>query len=357
MSLPRTNEPSSPVPARNSDPARQRWAWLVGGATLCALVIGFIQGTKSGGPAGPEKSTRPPAKARREPITPVPAMLPLDPRRVALGRQLFHDPQLSRDNSVSCASCHGLAKGGTDRRPRPLGINQTPGHVNAPTVFNSGFNFKQFWDGRADTLEDQVDGPVQNAIEMGSTWDEVLAKLRRDPAYAAFKEAYPDGVQRKNVKHAIAEFERSLLTPNSRFDRWLRGEPGALSADEEAGYQKFKSYGCISCHQGVNVGANMFQPMGVIGDYFADRGNLTKADYGRFNVTGRDADKFVFKVPSLRNVALTAPYFHDGSAQTLEDAVGVMAKYQLGRPLPPKDVEDIVKFLKTLTGELGGKPL
>ncbi|MEQ2006919.1 MAG: cytochrome-c peroxidase [Limisphaerales bacterium] len=299
-----------------------------------------------------------PAQARREPITPIPASLPLDARRVALGRQLFHDPQLSRDNTISCATCHALTKGGTDQLPRSVGISQATGHVNAPTVFNSGFNFKQFWDGRADTLEDQVDGPLQNALEMGAVWDEVLAKLRRAPAYAtAFKEAYPDGVQRKNVKHAIAEFERSLLTPNSPFDRWLRGEAGALSEDAEAGYQKFKNYGCVSCHQGVSAGGNMFQPLGVIGDYFTDRGNITKADHGRFNVTGKDADKFVFKVPTLRNIALTAPYFHDGSATTLEEAVGVMAKYQLGRPLPPKDVRDIVKFLQSLTGELAGRPL
>ncbi len=164
-------------------------------------------------------------------------------------------------------------------------------------------------------------------------------------------------MRRPNVKNAIAEFERTLLTPGSRFDRHLRGDATALSAEEKAGYLKFKSYGCISCHQGVNIGANLFQRMGVIGDYFADRGNITKADLGRFNVTGQESDRHVFKVPGLRNVALTAPYFHDGSARTLEEAVEVMAKYQLGRPLPPGDLADIVRFLHTLTGELeGGAP-
>jgi cytochrome c peroxidase len=203
-----------------------------------------------------------------------------------------------------------------------------------------------------------VDGPVQSVFEMGSTWEQVLGKLRGDPTYAAaFTTLYPEGLGREAVKNAIAEFERSLLTPRSRFDRHLEGDTGALTAEEKAGYLKFKSYGCISCHQGVNIGANLFQRMGVIGDYFADRGNITKADLGRFNVTGQEADRHVFKVPSLRNVAVTAPYFHDGSAATLEEAVAVMAKYQLGRPLPPQDLADIVKFLGTLTGEFEGKPL
>ncbi|MGC3961553.1 MAG: cytochrome-c peroxidase [Verrucomicrobiota bacterium] len=294
----------------------------------------------------------------REPIRPVPQSIPLDGRKVALGKKLFHETALSKDNTVSCVSCHDLHKGGTDRRVRSVGIHQTEGEINAPTVFNSGMHFKQFWDGRADTLADQVDGPIQTDKEMGSTWPEIVNKLQAIPAYAtAFHEIYPDGIQRANVKDAIAEFEKSLITPNSRFDKYLRGDNAAITDDEKEGYRKFKGYGCITCHQGANVGGNLFQPLGVMGDYFGDRGNITKADLGRYNVTGNEEDKFTFKVPGLRNIALTAPYFHDGSAQTLEDAVAVMAKYQLDRELPPKDKEQIVLFLKSLTGEYNGKLL
>jgi cytochrome c peroxidase len=295
---------------------------------------------------------------RREPIAPIPLSLALDARKVALGKKLFHEPKLSRDNSISCASCHDLRRAGTDHLPRSVGLGHAHGAVSAPTVFNSGFNFRQFWDGRAESLEAQVDGPLQSPSEMGANWDDVLAMLRRDSAYAAeFRAVYPGGVTREHVRDAIGEFERSLTTPNSRFDRYLRGDDSALSAEERAGYAKFKNYGCISCHQGVNIGANMFQRMGAIGDYFADRGHVTDADYGRFNVTKNETDKFFFKVPSLRNVAVTAPYFHDGSAQTLPDAVAVMAKYQLGRSLAAEDLNDIVAFLQTLTGEYEGRPL
>jgi len=293
-----------------------------------------------------------------EPIKPIPTTLKLNGRKVALGSKLFHEVRLSRDNSISCASCHSLEKGGTDRRTRSVGLKDAEGSINAPTVFNSGFNFKQFWDGRAENLETQVDGPTQAEAEMGSKWEDVLQKLRADAGYsAAFKDSYPDGVQRQNVKDAIAEFERSLITPNSRFDRWLRGDDKAITTEELEGYRKFKSYGCSSCHQGVNVGGNMFETLGAVREYFAERGNVTKADLGRFNVTGKEEDRHVFKVPSLRNVALTPPYFHDGSAKTLDAAVRAMARYQLGRPLPDADAALIAKFLQTLTGEYNGRPL
>jgi cytochrome c peroxidase len=330
----------------------------------------LLSGLALGAGAGPAWSQQPASAPVRlpasfleasradEPIKPIPASIKLDERRVALGGRLFHDVRLSADNSISCASCHSLEKGGTDRRARSIGLNEAEGPINAPTVFNSGFNFKQFWDGRADDLEAQVDGPTQAAAEMGSNWEDVLRKLRADSGYsAAFKRAYPDGVQRRNVRDAIAEFERSLITPNSPFDRWLRGDNDAITAEQLEGYRKFKSYGCASCHQGVNVGGNMFETLGAVRDYFAARGNVTKADLGRFNVTGREEDRHVFKVPSLRNVALTPPYFHDGSAQTLDEAVKVMARYQLGRPLPDADAALIVNFLQTLTGEYGGRPL
>jgi cytochrome c peroxidase len=335
------------------------WPLIVASGT--ALLMGLSGCDRSRvDPAVQRQAVAPSDALDQEPISPIPRIGPieLDARKVALGQKLFHEPKLSRDNSLSCASCHPLDRGGTDHRSVPLGINGQKGEVNTPTVFNSAFNFVQFWDGRAETLEDQIDGPIQSAVEMGSTWDEVVGKLRNDSAHsAAFKEIYPDGVQPRNVKDAIAEFERSLRTPDSRFDHYLQGNAAALTTREKAGYHKFKSYGCISCHQGINIGANLYQRMGVIGDYFADRGNITKADLGRFNVTGKETDRHVFKVPSLRNVAVTAPYFHDSSAKTLEEAVSVMAKYQLGRPLPPEDLEDIVKFLFTLTGEYERKSL
>jgi cytochrome c peroxidase len=230
--------------------------------------------------------------------------------------------------------------------------------INAPTIFNAGLNFKQFWDGRAVTLEDQIDGPTHASFEMGSNWPEIIKKLSKSPEYVvAFNESYADGIKSDTIKEAIATFERSLITPNSRFDRFLRGDHGSLTDEEKDGYRLFKSYGCASCHQGVNAGGNIFQKFGVMGDYFADRGKVTTADLGRFNATGDRADLHVFKVPSLRNVALTPPYFHDGSASTLTEAVEVMSKYQLGRRLPPEDVARIVAFLKTLSGEYKGKGL
>jgi cytochrome c peroxidase len=293
-----------------------------------------------------------------EPIKPIPLAVELDARRVALGRMLFHEPKLSGDNTVSCASCHDLKNGGASHRTHSIGIHQIEGSINAPTVFNSGANFKQFWDGRAATLEQQLDGPIESASEMGSTWDEVVGKLRAAPAYAGqFQAIYPDGVRAKNIKDALVQFERSLITPNCRFDKFLRGDDAALTADEKEGYRKFKSHGCASCHQGVNVGGNMFETMGAMADYFEDRRSGIVSDNGRFNVTGREEDRHVFKVPTLRNIALTAPYLHDGSVETLEMAVIVMGKYQLGQRLSDQDVEQIVQFLKTLTGEYEGKPL
>ncbi len=292
-----------------------------------------------------------------EPILPIERPRNLDARKVALGRKLFHDPRLSQDNSISCASCHILKAGGADHRARSIGIHGAVGLINAPTVLNSGLNFSQFWDGRAETLEAQVGEPIQSKIEMGSTWPEVVAKLNNSPEYKiAFREIYQNAIQSDHVRNAIAEFERSLATPNSRFDQYLR-HVGVLTNQELDGYKLFKSFGCASCHQGTNIGGNMYQRVGVMAAYFTDRGDLGRADFGRFNVTGNPRDKFMFKVPSLRNVALTAPYFHDGSARTLTDAVAMMAKYQLGRPLSPSESELIVAFLNTLTGALEGTTL
>jgi cytochrome c peroxidase len=285
-----------------------------------------------------------------EPIKPL-AKVNLDARKVTLGRAMFHDKRLSKDNSLSCASCHEISKGGMDGRQFAVGIKGQVGPINTPTVLNSGLNFRQFWNGRAATLEEQAAGPVHNPGEMGSNWQEVLGKLNQDAALLnQFKAIYPDGLQPKNIQDAIATFEHSLVTP-SRFDRYLNGESNAINGEEKQGYQLFKNYGCVACHQGQGIGGNMYQTFGVLGNYFKDKGKVTDADLGRFAVTKNELDRHVFKVPSLRNVELTAPYFHDGSAKTLEEAIDVMFRYQLGRSAPAADKALIVKFLKTLTGE------
>lgn len=293
-----------------------------------------------------------------EAITPIPELIALDTRKVALGDRLFHDTRFSKNNSLSCASCHELTKGGMDGRPRSIGINGQEGSMNAPSVFNSGYNVRQFWDGRAASLEDQIEGPVHNNKELGSGWAEIIGKLATDVKFAAeFKTVYPDGISPGNIKDAIATFERTLITPNSRFDLYLKGDRHALNAAEIKGYQLFRSYGCISCHQGVNIGGNIFAKLGVMRDYFKDRGSSAPVSFGRYNVTGREEHKHVFKVPSLRNVAVTAPYFHDGSVETIEEAVVLMGRYQLDVDIPPQDIELIVKFLHTLTGQHRGKSL
>ncbi len=288
----------------------------------------------------------------------LPQSMPLDSQKVSLGQQLFHDPRLSKDDSISCASCHGLNTGGVDNRARSIGVGGGVGGINAPSVFNSGLNFVQFWDGRAPTLEAQIEGPVNHPLEMASNWALVSQKLNADAHYQAlFTALYSDGITTANIKDAIATFERSLITPNSRFDKFLNGDATALNEQEKQGYEWFQSYGCGSCHQGQNLGGNMFEKMGLMGDYFADRGNPTDVDKGRFNVTHDAQNLHEFRVPSLRNVALTAPYFHDGYAQTLEQAVAIMAKYQLGRPMPAEHLNAIVAFLRTLTGQYQGQPL
>lgn len=303
---------------------------------------------------GPERGD---ARISADAVAPLPPPPALPAEKLALGERLFHDPRLSRDDSIACASCHDLGRGGTDRRKFSVGVGGAVGGINAPTVFNSSLNFVQFWDGRAATLEEQAAGPIHNPVEMASNWDEVLPKLRADPGYAdRFARLYPDGVTAANVVDAIASFERDLVTPDAPFDRWLRGERAAMSPQEIEGYQRFRALGCTSCHQGVLLGGNMYQKFGVMRDYFAGR-PTTEADLGRYNVTRRAEDRHVFKVPSLRNVALTAPYFHDASADTLEVAVVVMARHQLGRDIASRDVEAIVVFLRTLTGQWRGKPI
>lgn len=287
-----------------------------------------------------------------EPIVPLPAPPKQNAGPAEIGRVLFRDVRLSANGHVACISCHDIAKGGADSKPHSVGFRGQETAVNAPTVFNAALNFAQFWNGRASTLEDQIDAVVQNPVEMGSKWSDVVSMVARDPLYGRlFAASYRDGVTKTNIRNAIASYERTLITPGAPFDRYLLGDANAITPFEKMGYIKFKQYGCVACHQGINVGGNMFQKFGVMADYFAQRGNQTKADLGRFSVTGDEDDKHVFKVPSLRNVALTAPYFHDGSASTLDAAVDIMFRYQLGRVGSKDDKAQIIAFLKTLTGK------
>jgi cytochrome c peroxidase len=288
----------------------------------------------------------------KEPIQPIPLAIDLDRNKVLLGKQLFEDVRLSGNNGIACVSCHQFDRGGADGRSHSIGANRTVGEVNTPTVFNVGFNFWLNWNGEFDNLTDQLNALLLNLDRMGVEWSTLIPKLQEIPEYVrSFTKIYPDGLTKANLQDAIVTYEQSLYTPNSRFDRFLRGDKQILTPAEYTGYQLFQAYGCISCHQGVNVGGNMFQRFGVLGDYFADRGNITSEDLGRFNVTQDPADRFVFRVPSLRNVALTAPYFHDGTAKTLPEAIAVMAKYQLGRSLSQNQIDLIAQFLSTLTGE------
>lgn len=293
------------------------------------------------------------------PVTPIPTSLKLDERKVALGNRLFHDKRLSRDDSTSCASCHRLDFAGHDMRTMAVGIDGQMGSLNSPTVFNAGFNFRQFWDGRAATLEEQAEGPVHNPLEMASNWHQVLIKLRRDRAMITeFERIWADGIAPAHIQEAIAEFERSLITPDAPFDRYLRGDHQALNAGAKEGWRLFRDLGCIACHQGVNLGGNLYSSLGVMGDYFDDRGKIIqKSDLGRFNVTGLESDKHVFKVPGLRNIVKTGPYFHDGSIATLDLAVETMARYQLGVRLSREQLSNLLAFLESLSGLYQGKPL
>jgi cytochrome c peroxidase len=290
-----------------------------------------------------------------EMVQPLPRSSEQDPAKVALGKRLYDDVRLSKDNTISCASCHALDKGGTDRQQFSTGVGGAKGGINAPTVYNSGLNFVQFWDGRAGSLEDQADGPPNNPIEMASNWPEIFAKLAEDADFMRqYLAVYPDSPQKEHVLEAIAVFERTLLTPNSKFDKYLMGDDAALTEDEKKGYQTFKEFGCGTCHVGKLMGGQSVERMGEQADYFGQRGNVQKPDLGRFNVTQKDADRHKFKTPTLRNIVTTAPYLHEGSTSDLRAVVQLMAKYQVGRTITDQQTGAIVAFLGTLTGEYEG---
>lgn len=304
-------------------------------------------------PAGGSSGAGAPAAPVQGPVSPLTRPTGLDPEKVRLGRRLFHDKRLSGDGTVACASCHDLNRGGMDGLPQAVGVRGQKGDVNTPTVLNSGLNFRQFWDGRAADLVEQAAGPVHNPTEMDSNWPQVVARLSGDPAYAAAFARLYGRLEGPAIQDAIATYEHSLVTPDSPFDRHLQGDATALSPAAAEGWRLFRDLGCVACHQGVNLGGNMYAGLGVMGDFFRDRGRApTKADLGRYNVTRREEDRHVFKVPSLRNVARTAPYFHDGSVATLEEAVDLMARYQLGVRLDSRRKGQLIAFLESLTGEL-----
>lgn len=331
-------------------------------ALVCAAaVIATACGSSSEAPA-PAATPSPtaiPDPAPAQPLGGLSALPAADFNRpeAMLGRRLFFDARLSGDGTVACATCHQLDHGGAEARATSLGIHQQVGPINAPSVLNSSLNFVQFWDGRAVDLETQCAGPLTNPLEMGATWEQVIPAVQADPTYVSlFGTVYGgDGTAAINQEHitgAISEYERMLITP-SRFDRFIGGDATAMNDDERRGYALFTSVGCTSCHTGPGVGGGMYQRMGLVRDYFAECGRpLTDADNGRFNVTHDEADRHRFKVPSLRNVALTAPYLHDGSRATLDDVVLTMGRYQLGRELSSDQIRLIVAFLGTLSGDL-----
>ena len=293
-----------------------------------------------------------------EPIYPIPKNIEVNTAKADIGEQLFFDTRLSRDNSIACATCHQLDTGGDDNLAKGISISGESQLFNTPSIFNALYNFRQNWAGSIKTPQEQIDDVVSSQNGFDNQWQNIISLLSTDKQLTTdFKQVYSDGINKTNIIDALVEFEKTLITPNSRFDRYLRNEDNALSRKEIEGYVIFKELGCISCHQGINIGGNLFQKFGVFYDYMAERGNLSKHDYGRFNTTNRLIDQFVFKVPSLRNVAVTAPYLHDGSAKTLDDAISIMGRTQIGRTLTMDEVLSIKAFLITLTGEYKNTPL
>ncbi|MDO6775654.1 cytochrome-c peroxidase [Shewanella sp. 3_MG-2023] len=283
------------------------------------------------------------------PIQPIPRRLEIDKQWLILGKALFHSPLLSKNNTISCSSCHLLDFGGDDSFPVSIGVNNGQGVRNSPTVLNSVFNFRQFWDGRAASLREQIEGPIHNPVEMGSTWPEIIKKLKQDSYFSeTFQDLSYEGITSENIIKAITTFEESLITPNAPIDRYLLGDKTALTDQQKRGLNYFINYGCSTCHQGRNIGGNIFQKLGRINTIPK---KLT-LDLGKFEVTGLDKDKYVFKVPSLRNITVTGPYFHNGAVESLTEAVRIMASSQLGRQLTDSELDDIVALLHAFTSQV-----
>lgn len=282
-----------------------------------------------------------------EPISPVPQKVEYDHQKAAIGKMLFYDPILSKDNSTACITCHDLYSGGADSKTVSIGFAGREGNIQSPTVLNARYNFRQFWNGRAFNLLEQVQGPLNNPAEHNMDPKTIVLRLNNSKLYKKqFKKVYNTAaITYKEVLEVIVEFEKALVTPNSKFDRYLRGEVD-LQKNEKEGYILFKQYGCITCHNGINIGGNSFQKMGTFIEY-----NSSKNYPDRSKVVHNREYKNVFKVPTLRNITLTAPYFHDGSAKTLNEAVKKMSYHNLGILIPQKDIDKIISFLHTLKGD------
>ena len=287
------------------------------------------------------------AAVRDEPIKPIEPAKVENAAKVELGKKLWFEPRLSMSGIISCNTCHNLSMGGTDNLKTSIGHGWKAGPVNSPTVYNSSLAIAQFWDGRAADLKEQAGGPIQAGVEMNMPHTLAVGILQSIPGYVEeFESVYgKNKIDIDMITDSIAEFEKTLVTPNSRFDQWLLGKADALNADEKAGYKLFKDSGCIGCHNGPALGGNSYAALGSLEPY-------TTNDQGRYVVTGNEAEKFVFKVPSLRNVAVTGPYLHDGSIPTMESMVQLMVRHQLGRELTNDEVDTMVVFLRSLTGEL-----
>jgi len=299
---------------------------------------------------------------------PAPADNPTTPEKVELGRMLFLDPRFSSTGTISCNSCHNVMLGGEDNRPVSMGVHGQTGGRSAPTVWNSAFSSSQFWDGRAATLEEQAKGPVTNPIEMGmSELEEAMDRVRDIPGYRPyFERAFSgkDSMTVANAARAVAAYERTLITPDSAYDRYVKGDKDAMSAQQIRGMQSFAETGCTACHSGpafngpaMSPGSGFFMKFPTFTDSdYVKKYQLTE-DTGRFTVTGEASDTSMWKVPTLRNIALTAPYFHNGSVATLDEAVRVMARVQLNKNLDDAQVTDIVAFMSALTGKFPEQPM
>lgn len=283
--------------------------------------------------------------ANAEPITPLPQSVEVNSGKVVLGKKLFFDTIVSVDNTVSCATCHDLENGGDDGLKVSFGIEAKSGTINSPTVYNSVYNFRQFWNGRAKDLVQQAKGPIENPVEMGNTFENLITTLKKTAYKSEFNRVYSDGITKENIVDAIVEYEKTLITPNSPFDKYLRGDKSAITQEQKEGYELFKSKGCIACHHGVNVGGNLYNKFGVMQ-------NANSQSLGRYEVTKNEADKYYFKVPTLRNIQKTAPYLHDGRFEDLDEVVKFMARYQLGRVVNQEEIDKIVTFLNSLSGEI-----
>jgi cytochrome c peroxidase len=312
-----------------------RWRWIM---MICVAILADVL-LSSAIPQPLAQAPEANGVNSEEPITPIPSLSPIDPMKVRLGERLFGDPRLSRDNSRSCSSCHDLGSNGATRVDHDNGFDGSSLPLNTPTVFNAALSFRFGWEGKIRTLESDITASLQNPQIMGADIAELAEKLGADPGLRReFMAVYGSGPDAQNLVDALVSFQRTLTTPGSRFDRWLAGDAGALSAEEQDGYRLFKSLGCVSCHQGVNIGGNLFQRHGIFHPLASPKPEI-------------------LRVPSLRNVATTAPYFHDGSAATLDDAVRKMGMAQLNSTLTSQQVSAIVAYLQTLTGKYHGVPV